>query len=130
MGTLLRPQITVHLNAVRENYARIRRYAPNAEICPVVKSDAYGLGVVEVTRALLDCGCRNFYVSTVSEGIELRDKFSDIQVNVFNGLQEETEEVFSEYRLTPVVNSVEQMKRWECMAADVQTDCVLNRNGI
>ena len=126
MGTLLRPQITIHLDAVRENYARIRKYAPNAEICPVVKSQAYGLRPVEIVRSLIACGCRNFYVSTVPEGIELRDKFSDIQVNVFNGLQEETEEVFSEYRLTPVVNSVEQMKRWECMAADAKTDCVLN----
>lgn len=126
MGSLVRPQITVHLNALRENYSRVQKYAPNAEICPVVKSQAYGLRPVEIVRSLIACGCRNFYVSTVSEGIELRDKFSDIQVNVFNGLQEETEEVFSEYRLTPVVNSVEQMKRWECMAADAKTDCVLN----
>ena len=126
MGSLVRPQITVHLNALRENYSRVQKYAPNAEICPVVKSQAYGLRPVEIVRSLIACGCRNFYVSTVSEGIELRDKFSDIQVNVFNGLQEGTEEVFSEYRLTPVVNSVEQMKRWECMAADAKTDCVLN----
>ena len=115
MGSLVRPQITVHLNALRENYSRVQKYAPNAEICPVVKSQAYGLRPVEIVRSLIACGCRNFYVSTVSEGIELRDKFSDIQINVFNGLQEETEKVFSEYRLTPVVNSVEQMKRWECM---------------
>ena len=126
MGTLLRPQITVHLNAVRENYARIRKYAPNAEICPVVKSNAYGLGAVEIVRALIACGCRNFYVSTALEGIELRDKFSDIQINVLNGLQEETESVFSEYRLTPVINTIDQMRRWKCMAADAKTDCVLN----
>ena len=126
MEVLLRPQATIHLNAVRENYARIRRYAPNAEICPVVKSDAYGLGAVEITRALIDCGCRNFYISDPIEGIELRNNFPNIQINVLNGLQKETEKIFSEYRLTPVINSIDQMKRWECMAANAKTGCVLN----
>ena len=126
MGTLLRPQITVHLNAVRENYARIRKYAPNAEICPVVKSDAYGLGALEVTRALLDCGCRNFYVSTPLEGVELRNNFPDIQINVLNGLQNGSRELFRNYRLTPVINSLEQLKNWEDLLSEVETSCILN----
>lgn len=126
METLLRPQITIRLKAVQANYAEIQRLAPNTEICPVVKSQAYGLKPVEIVRALMVCGCRNFYVSTVPEGIELRDKFSDIQINVLNGLQEGTEKIFCEYRLTPVINSLEQMKRWECMATSAQTDCILN----
>ena len=126
MGTLLRPQITVHLNAVRENYARIRKYAPNAEICPVVKSDAYGLGAVEVTRALIDCGCRNFYVSTPLEGVELRNNFSNIQINVLNGLQNGSRELFRNYRLTPVINSLEQLQNWEDVQSEVETSCVVN----
>ncbi len=126
MGTLLRPQITVHLNAVRENYARIRKYAPNAEICPVVKSNAYGLGAVEIVRALIACGCRNFYVSTALEGIELRDKFSDIQINVLNGLQNGSRELFRNYRLTPVINSLEQLKNWEDLLSEVKTSCILD----
>lgn len=126
MGTLLRPQITIHLDAVRENYARIRKYAPNAEICPVVKSNAYGLGAVEIVRALIACGCRNFYVSTALEGIELRDKFSDIQINVLNGLQNGSRELFRNYRLTPVINSLEQLKNWEDLLSEVETSCILN----
>ena len=126
VGTLLRPQITVHLNAVRENYARIRKYASNAEICPVVKSDAYGLGAVEVTRAFIDCGCRNFYVSTPLEGVELRNNFPDIQINVLNGLQNGSQELFRNYRLTPVINSLEQLKNWENLLSEVETSCILN----
>ena len=126
MGTLLRPQITIHLDAVRENYARIRKYAPNAEICPVVKSDAYGLGAVEIVRALIACGCRNFYVSTPLEGVELRNNFSNIQINVLNSLQNGSRELFRNYRLTPVINSLEQLKNWEDVQSEVETSCVLN----
>ena len=126
MGMLLKPRLTVRRKAIQANYAEICRYAPGVEICPVVKSQAYGLQAVEIVRALIACGCRNFYVSVIAEGIELRKEFSDIQINVLNGLQEGTEKIFSEYRLTPVVNSVEQLKRWEKMLPNVQTDCVLN----
>ena len=39
----------------------------------VVKADAYGHGAIQVSRALVDAGCRWFTVTTVAEGAELRD---------------------------------------------------------
>lgn len=40
------PRMSVDLNAVKHNYEELRKKANGAEVCPVVKSNAYGLGGV------------------------------------------------------------------------------------
>ncbi len=121
------PRLIVDLDAIKKNYAELQRVAPNKEICPVVKSNAYGLGAVEVVRALMECGCRNFYVSTPKEGQELREHFADIQINVLNGPSHGNVHVFDTYRLTPVINNLDQFHAWEkACNMGVQTGCILN----
>lgn len=66
--------IEVDMQILRENMASIAStLTPGAGIIPVLKDDAYGLGLVPVARVLepLDC-VRCFSVSHVSEGLELR----------------------------------------------------------
>jgi alanine racemase len=41
-----RAVLTVDLCAVVENYRRLRRQAPGAEVAAVVKADGYGLGLL------------------------------------------------------------------------------------
>lgn len=54
------PRMSVDLNAVKHNYEELRKKANGAEVCPVVKSNAYGLGALEMVKALRECGCKNF----------------------------------------------------------------------
>lgn len=107
---MTRPCLTVDLNAVRQNFETVCRLT-RARVCPVVKSNAYGLGAVEITRALQDAGA--VYVSTAQEGAELRGAFSDLQINVLNGIDGDSAALFAEKRLTPVISSVEQAKLWD-----------------
>ena len=61
----------IDLNALRENYMRIRSVVAGARISAVVKDNAYGHGldlVVECLRDLAD----GFCVATIQEGISLR----------------------------------------------------------
>lgn len=67
--------MSVDLNAVKHNYEELRKKANGAEVCPVVKSNAYGLGALEMVKALRECGCKNFYVSTAKEGADVRKNF-------------------------------------------------------
>lgn len=121
------PHLTVDLNALQQNYKELQRVAPKKEICPVVKSNAYGIGSIEVTRALIECGCRNFYVSTVSEGISLRKEFPNIQINVLNGPSVSDIEMFKTFLLTPVINSLKQLEIWETeKSANYSVGCILN----
>ena len=58
--------------AIRHNAALLRRVAAPAELCAVVKADAYGHGAVEVARAALEGGATWLAVATADEGAQLR----------------------------------------------------------
>jgi alanine racemase len=64
---------TIDLGAIRANFAEARRLAEGRELMAVVKADAYGHGATRVSQALVEAGCRWFAVTTVDEGVELRD---------------------------------------------------------
>jgi alanine racemase len=63
--------LTVDLIAVRENYRLLAKRA-SVPLLPMVKADAYGLGAVEVARALEPEQPVALGVATVREGEELR----------------------------------------------------------
>jgi len=59
----------VDLAALRRNFARL---GEAASLMPVIKSDAYGHGLLPVASTLAAAGARRFAVGTVSEGVALR----------------------------------------------------------
>ena len=64
--------VSVDLNALAQNFAQVRRLAPQCEVLAVVKANAYGHGALEITRALRQLTVRRFGVATVDEGMALR----------------------------------------------------------
>ncbi|QNU67502.1 alanine racemase [Ruminiclostridium herbifermentans] len=63
----------INLDNIAHNIREIRRIThKNAEIMGVVKADAYGHGVMEVTRTLLANGAQRLAVSMLDEAIQLR----------------------------------------------------------
>jgi alanine racemase len=63
----------VSLTALCHNYRTIQQYvSPSATVCAVVKADAYGHGAVPCALALEAEGATWFGVSSVDEGIALR----------------------------------------------------------
>ncbi len=66
------PVLTIDLPAIVANWRDLAaRGAPGA-VAGVVKADGYGLGAVEVARALRAAGCRHFFVACITEGLALR----------------------------------------------------------
>jgi len=69
-----RAWVEVDRSALTRNFERIReRVGPDVRILPMVKADAYGLGVLEVVRTLEELSPWGYGVATVSEGLELRE---------------------------------------------------------
>jgi alanine racemase len=69
-----RAWIRVRGDALRRNYRRIRSsVGPSVAIIPMVKADAYGLGVREVVRALAPEKPWGWGVATIDEGLALRE---------------------------------------------------------
>ena len=62
----------VDLDVVRDNVTGLRKHVGTAELMAVVKSDAYGHGMVPVARAALAGGAGWLGVIRVAEALELR----------------------------------------------------------
>ena len=73
----------INLDNIAHNVKEIRRVTnKNAEIMGVVKADAYGHGVFEVTRTLLANGVSRLAVSMLDEAIQLRREGIEVPILV------------------------------------------------
>ncbi|APO70374.1 alanine racemase 2 (plasmid) [Rhizobium gallicum] len=109
--------LTIDVAAICRNYGKLASMVTPGRAAAVVKADAYGLGAERVSRALYERGCRHFFVAQFVEAQELRLALApDAQVFVLNGLQPGTELASAEMGIIPVLNSLEQYRRW-CSAA-------------
>lgn len=117
----MQPILDVDLGAVRANYRLLKnRHAAGASAA-VVKANAYGLGVEAVSKALWEEGCREFFVATLQEAVELRHMLPNAFIGVFNGPFRGEEKDYTHYKLHPVFNELSQLERWEASAADAPT---------
>lgn len=131
--------LTIDLDALADNYRRLRDEAAPAICAGVVKADAYGLGANRVAPALAAAGCRHFFVAHVSEGIRLRQSVPvEAEVLVLHGPPPGAEPVLVEHRLIPVLNSLQQVEGWGRLAnrleqkldAILQVDTGMSRLGL
>ncbi|MGD0189576.1 MAG: alanine racemase [Rhizomicrobium sp.] len=129
--------LTVRLGAVRDNFGICGSLSGTA-VAGVVKADAYGLGLAPVARALLEAGCDTFFVARLSEGISLRPLAPEARIFVLDGVQPEWVSELLARRLTPVLNSLEQIETWSTAARQRHTtldaalhfDTGMNRLGL
>lgn len=108
----------VSLSALRRNFAAIRNLVSlQAQVCAIVKCDAYGHGAVRCAQALQQEGASWFGVTSPGEGIELRQSGITGQILLLSSYWEGEEEAVLESRLTPVVWSVKQIEDLERASA-------------
>jgi alanine racemase len=105
---------TVDLDALAANYATLKAQSP-AEVAPVVKADAYGLGADAVAKRLWAEGARSFFVARLAEGERLRRHLGPDRpatVYVLDGCPAGAAPRLMAAQLTPVLNSAEQIDAW------------------
>jgi alanine racemase len=131
--------LTIDLGALARNYNLLASRAAPATCAAVVKADAYGLGLRPVVKALINEGCRTFFVAHLDEGINARRITPNAHIYILNGLTPQDEAVFQEYALRPVLNDLGQVERWAryCSqrpdansAAALQLDTGMSRLGL
>ena len=66
-------RIVIHLDKLKANYRRMVDAFPHLKLAPVIKSDAYGHGLVECARALEEENTPYLGVFSVDEAKALRD---------------------------------------------------------
>jgi alanine racemase len=77
-----RSEITIDLNALRENARTLVRVLDGSELWAVVKADAYGHGARDCARAALAGGASALCVATVAEALPLRGTFPETRILV------------------------------------------------
>jgi len=110
------PTLKIDLAALARNYALLKSKA-GGKCSAVVKANAYGLGVREAALALYDVGCREFFVATLEEGVELRNTLvtghgSQAAIYVFHGVRKNQAKDFIAHELIPVLNDRAQIEHW------------------
>ena len=69
-----RAWIELNMDNLEHNINQIKKVIPKeCEIMAVVKANAYGHGIVQISKKLNEIGIDNFAVATLSEGIILRE---------------------------------------------------------
>ena len=102
--------LSIDLDAIRANWRALNEKT-NGETGAVVEANAYGLGAGFVAKALLK-SVQTFFVAVAEEEIgcaQIRGQCPTIYV--FGGHMQGDTELIREYRLTPLLNSVDQLIR-------------------
>ena len=100
----MRPSwVDIDLGAIAHNVAAFRRLSSGAEVCAVVKADAYGHGDVPVAEAALAAGATWLAVALVEEGIRLRESGIEAPILMLSEPALEDAPVVVTWNLTPTV---------------------------
>ena len=126
----------IDLDAIGANWRALDRLsAPGVQTAATVKADGYGLGVEEVAKALARAGARRFFVAVAEEGAAVRRAVGfEPEIGVFGGHMAGDARIIAEQRLTPMLNSIEQITRHvEALPGHpfgLQLDTGMNRLGL
>ena len=97
-------EVTIDLGALRDNLFEIRRLAgPHTGITAVVKSDAYGHGMIPVAKTLVSAGIDYLGVFELEEGLQLRKAGCEVPILIMMGIQSGEVAAVVEHDLTPAV---------------------------
>lgn len=129
--------LSIDLNAIKQNYRIILDTVDKNKtaIAPVVKADAYGVGMNKCVDALYSEGARIFFTATIDEALELKDHIKDKQdslILVLHGLggitSHKSISIFAKLGLIPVLNNLSEIELWHenALMNELKYDAVLH----
>ena len=126
-------RLTIDLAALAANYRLLAARAAPARTAAVVKADAYGIGIEAAVPALVQAGCRTFYVAHLSEAARVRAVAPGADIFVLNGLPPGSAPRFAELQARPVLGSREEIAEWRAAGGApcaLHVDTGMNRLGL
>src|ERR1041385_5979762 len=107
-----RSYVLISRDQIARNFRAVRELVgPGVEVAAVVKADAYGHGALEISRVVLAEGARWLAVSSVDEGVQLRNGgILDARILVMGGFLPYEGDALVEFDLTPAVHTLDQIR--------------------
>ena len=113
-------RIVIDLDAIRHNYRlMVSQVPPDVRVMAVVKANAYGHGILEVARTVIDAGCGDLAVAIPEEGLLLRDNGVTATILVLGAATEIAAETCVQRELTQTVFEPDMVAVLEETAARV-----------
>lgn len=108
----MRPtKMTIDLKKIESNANFLKAKADGRELMCIVKADAYGHGMVEVSKKLYDSGYRFFGVAILEEALELR-KHIDCNILVLGAVEEEDFEIAANNNIDLNIHNINSLKKY------------------
>jgi len=107
---------SINIDALKHNVSVVKKAAPNSKILAVVKANAYGHGLLEITNALQDVD--GFAVAHFEEAVKVREAHPEKVVVLLQGFSDEIElTLLLSQNIQPVIHSSFQIDLLEKVAA-------------
>ena len=104
-------RVVINGGHIKDNFALLKdRVGRQTEFLAMVKSDAYGHGLIETSHDLAAVGCRTFGVAELGEGVSLRESGCTGDILVFLGFDHTYVEYLFSHQLTPVLFTQEDIQ--------------------
>ncbi|HLR61574.1 MAG TPA: alanine racemase [Lentibacillus sp.] len=97
----------VDLGVFRENVRTLKGFAQNSRLMAVIKTNAYGHGVVPVGQAAVQAGADRLGVTMVEEGAQLRANGIDVPIHILSSIMSWQAADTVAYDLTASISSLE-----------------------
>ncbi len=136
--------LVINLDYFKQNFNDLNNVITkySGEISCVLKNNAYGIGIKDISYFCNMLGNKIFFVATYFEGIKLQEILlnigSDFKIYVLHGIFCDEMEILFKYDLIPVLNSYTQIEKWVNFArkkntklkAIINIETGLNRLGL
>ena len=127
-------RLEIDCSALVANWRTLDRLSGKASAGAAVKADAYGIGARTAVPLLREAGCRDFFVTYISEAADILDLVPPGSISLLHGPLSQADAAWARATgVRPVINSHEQARRWldagggQC---DVMVDTGINRLGL
>jgi len=118
---IIRPtRVEVDLNAIQENYQKIKEHVGRCKIMPILKANAYGHGLLRIAQLFEKINADYLGVAVVEEGILLREKGINIPILVLGGVWGNQVPLFLKHNLTITASSIDKLNQIDDTAGQMK----------
>jgi alanine racemase len=117
----------INLDNLAHNMREVRRITnKNSKITAVIKADGYGHGAVAIAETLLENGADRFAVAILSEAIQLKTFFPNIETMILGYTPVNLAKKVIEYNIIQTIYTLEQAKEFSKIALSLDKEIVVH----
>lgn len=120
-------ELIIYKKRLISNLKKIREYSSNNIY--VLKANAYGMGIENIAKILLEEGENFFAVSNIEEALKIRKLDAKCRIMILGDVDKKDLELVKKYIFEPTLFSEKQIKKYKDIAVHLSFNTGLNRLG-